>query len=324
MKSKGGRPLGSKSNYTKKKTLTAREESSLIDDYSKMTNSRILKKYSISRSQLKNIRDRRGLKSKDICSYTGKRVKLKDLKGKCGVYAIVRMDNVKCYIGSSIDIYKRINGHISTLNNHRHYNTSFQNDWYSHEFYYCLIEELEEKDLLNKEFSIINEIDDFCLYNKNKMDIEHSEDYSIIWRDIQKGINKRDNGCWEWEGRKHKEGYGEITRKGKHYSTHRVSYIFHNDDFPMLVGHLCDNKICCNPHHLKSKSYKENSHYRTVSDNIKKRLVNKKLYPYMTEIEAMLERKITLRQMADELPIKVSPTTVFNFVEDLEKIKRGE
>lgn len=62
------------------------------------------------------------------------------------------------------------------------------------------------------------------------------------------------NDCWEWQGPKHKNGYG-FDRDRRHfgqYYPHRVAYIFANGPVPdgLHVLHRCDNPLCCNPAHL--------------------------------------------------------------------------
>jgi len=76
-----------------------------------------------------------------------------ELKGKCGIYAIVNKTNNKKYIGSSNDIYKRFITHKSCFK-YKKENKYFQFSWekYGEEnFDLILVEECRQKDLLNKE-----------------------------------------------------------------------------------------------------------------------------------------------------------------------------
>lgn len=55
-----------------------------------------------------------------------------DIKGhdrKMGIYKITNLMNNRIYIGSSVDLIKRINDHKTKLNNNIHTNKGFQNDW---------------------------------------------------------------------------------------------------------------------------------------------------------------------------------------------------
>ena len=78
------------------------------------------------------------------------------------------------------------------------------------------------------------------------------------------------NGCLEWQGPKHRQGYGMIgvlndLGDRKMTVTHRVAMriklgraITSNDD----VKHSCGNNLCCNPAHLYIRN-DENRHEPT-------------------------------------------------------------
>lgn len=62
--------------------------------------------------------------------------------------------------------------------------------------------------------------------------------------------------CWEWEGRKNQAGYGRWAGT----MAHRVAYELVHGPIPadQQVRHRCDNKPCCNPHHLLIGSQSDN------------------------------------------------------------------
>lgn len=59
------------------------------------------------------------------------------------------------------------------------------------------------------------------------------------------------SGCWEFQGCRLTQGYGEIAANGKDKS-HRVAWRLAFGAIPdgMFVCHTCDNPPCCNPTHL--------------------------------------------------------------------------
>lgn len=68
-----------------------------------------------------------------------------------------------------------------------------------------------------------------------------------FWSLVRKG-----DGCWEWIGEKHPDGYGQMTRERKTLKMHRVSWELANGEIPsgMFVLHSCDTPWCVRPDHL--------------------------------------------------------------------------
>lgn len=77
-----------------------------------------------------------------------------------------------------------------------------------------------------------------------------------FWARVQKS-----DGCWEWTGSLHRNGYGQFSVGFKKVNPHRFAY-------QLLVGpisshvrldHTYHVKSCVNPEHLRPSTYKRNA-----------------------------------------------------------------
>jgi hypothetical protein len=71
----------------------------------------------------------------------------------------------------------------------------------------------------------------------------------------------RGDRCWLWTGAVDPKGYGQFKLRGKARWAHRVSYeLSHSRLRPGLdINHICFNRSCVNPRHLRATSRQANS-----------------------------------------------------------------
>jgi hypothetical protein len=68
-------------------------------------------------------------------------------------------------------------------------------------------------------------------------------------------VDGRDDpdACWSWTGQAHSGGYGTFNVGVRHELAHRLALELSGTPIPpgLVVVHLCGNKRCCNPAHLR-------------------------------------------------------------------------
>lgn len=94
------------------------------------------------------------------------------------------------------------------------------------------------------------------------MNAEYSARY---WAKVEKTA-----ACWIWTAGK-SEGYGMFkTEENKMRGAHRLSYEMHCGPIPAgsLIDHICRNRDCVNPQHLRTVTTKQNSEHRAKSSTL--------------------------------------------------------
>jgi hypothetical protein len=88
--------------------------------------------------------------------------------------------------------------------------------------------------------------------------------YERVINRIKRDTTVNANGCWIWQGRLDRSGYGELRLKGTPSKTplaHRISYEVFVGRIPAgyQIDHLCRVRSCVNPDHLEPVTPRENT-----------------------------------------------------------------
>ncbi len=80
-------------------------------------------------------------------------------------------------------------------------------------------------------------------------------------------------GCWLWQDRTSKDGYGLIWRGTRPRYAHRVVYEAERGPVPegLYLDHLCRRRRCCNPAHLEPISAVDNQQRKSWASRARRR-----------------------------------------------------
>lgn len=117
------------------------------------------------------------------------------------------------------------------------------------------------------------------------------------------------NRCWIWQGAG--KPYGRVYFNGKYYGTHQIALYLSTGEMPNdETLHSCDNKICCNPKHLRDGTHQENMNdakerHRTASGvrNGNAKLNDEKV----KEIRLLLEQGKKIAAIAQQFDVSSCP-----------------
>lgn len=75
-------------------------------------------------------------------------------------------------------------------------------------------------------------------------------------------INVTPSGCWEWTACRHPSGYGKAHFNRRTWLAHRLIYtlLVKTIEPDMVIDHLCRNRSCVNPDHLRECTQLVNVH----------------------------------------------------------------
>lgn len=143
-----------------------------------------------------------------------------------------------------------------------------------------------------------------------------AERIEAFWSHVDKSHGE--NSCWNWQAGVNPDGYGMMGWGKNAVGTHRIAWMLTNGEIPsdLRVLHSCDNRKCCNPHHLFLGTQIIN-----IADMVfKDRHIKGVSSPQhkLTELEVKEIRKrykaggITHRQLASEY--KVNASTITNCI----------
>lgn len=128
-----------------------------------------------------------------------------------------------------------------------------------------------------------------------------------FWLKVEK---HGEDDCWPWLKYRNEDGYGKVylAEFGKILGAHRVAYFLTHGEWPLVVGHKCDNPPCCNPAHLFDTTPKGNVEDRVAKGRPGNQTTRKLSHEQVRWFRENIGKR-SVRSMAKELG--VSHTVLF-------------
>lgn len=239
---------------------TLEEENELVAKFATHTNKQLQVILNKSQSSIKNKCIEYKLRKLTYASEFYDLWYSNDNLNRSGIYVIINETKGMFYIGSTININKRIHQHKLSIINKTHDLKIMTNDFLSGDrFRFAVVSfsDIEQAQIIEHELLNTYRHSGY-LYNKSII-----SDRPIINRTIRNRILTHYeiiDDCWIYRGGGGKKDYKYIKIDNKAYPVHRLSYLIHYNQWPagLHVLHKCNNKHCINPEHLKIGSNFEN------------------------------------------------------------------
>lgn len=92
------------------------------------------------------------------------------------------------------------------------------------------------------------------------MNVPHynAKEVARFWSYVDK---RSTDACWPWLRATPAPGYGEFSGGGTRVKAHRASFYINIGPIPdgMVIDHVCRNRACVNPAHLRAVDHRTNS-----------------------------------------------------------------